>query len=131
MTKLRAMFEAGERLSAHDIEARLFIDIRNAREYLKILHGEEGVIRVCDHRRDTPHGPATPIYVKKLSPDENDEKSPARMTPAELRRRVRSDPERWEAELRKARIARARKRFLKDGVKVDALTAALVPEARA
>ena len=108
MAKLRAMFEAGDRLTAHDVEARLFIDVRNAREYLMILHRDERSIRICDYRRDTPHGRATPIYESGSDPD--------------APRPNRPDPEKRRHAMRKAR---ERDRLARDGVRLDPLMAAV------
>ena len=108
MGRLRKLFEAGERLSSFDAEARLFIDARNAREYLKILHAEK-FIYIHSWVRPGNRGKWTPVYALKRDKDDRDVKSPAAVKEAEIRRRVR----------------RAGRKYAAQGVQLDPLMAAL------
>ena len=124
MGKLRKLFEAGNRLSAFDAEARLFVDARNAREYLKILHAEK-FIYIHSWLRPGNHGKWTPIYPLKRDEDDRDVKSPAALKEAEISRRFRPKPEKWEHEIKQARIRRAGRKYVEQVVQLDPLMAAL------
>lgn len=127
MGRIRALFEQGLRLTQHDIEARVFVSVRNAREYLKILHAA-GEIYIAEHRRDSPHGPATPVFALRIDEDQKDVPRPRRLTNNEVRARIRKSEEFREKEARAQRIKRAAARYAREGgVKVkDPLMAALV-----
>lgn len=61
MRRLRAAFEAGRELSAHDAEEVAFLHIRRVREYLKYLH-KQGEIHVDRWERKHKQGPWHPVY---------------------------------------------------------------------
>jgi predicted ArsR family transcriptional regulator len=113
MARLRALFDEGLLLSQHDVSARLYVDPRNAREYLKILHGDE-VIRIGEWRRDSPHGKPTPVFVKR-QPGEMDAPKPTAQTVAQAKAKSRKSTAQCEAEARVKRIARAAARFRREG----------------
>jgi hypothetical protein len=119
--RIRELFEAGERLSAHDVEARVFIDVRNAREYLKLLR-QDGVIRIVAWRRDSPHGLPTPVF--GLADGKRDTPRPKPMTGVEKSRKRRKDPDVRDGEARKKRCARDIERLSKNPPK-DPILAAL------
>ena len=123
MGRIRKLFDEGLRITQHDIEARVFVSIRNAREYLKVLQAE-GYIYVCDHRRDSPHGPPTPVFARRDA-EQKDVPRPRPLTNKEARKRVRQSEEVREKEARAHRIRRAAARFAREGVVVkDPLMAA-------
>ncbi len=121
MGRLRALFESGLELTAHDVEARLFIDVRNGREYLKILWDQD-VVFIARWRRDTPHGRWTPVYRLK-APGDRDAPKPAKITAAQSRRKIRANPQRWEDELKAARVRYHRAKA--DPIQLDPLMAAV------
>lgn len=58
---LRDELKKGKHVTAFDAETMLNIDLRNAREYLKVLH-VAGEAHITGWRRDARVGPWTPIY---------------------------------------------------------------------
>lgn len=105
MQKLKAKFHSGAQLTFHDVEARCFIDARNAREYLKLLHTSEE-IRVISWRRDSPQGPWVAVYV--WGPGE-DAIKPHIQTTAERKRKRRLAQEVREREDARRRSKRTMK----------------------
>lgn len=127
MAKLRELFNQGLPLTANDVESRLFIDSKNGREYLKILKAE-GAIFIANWRRDSMHGPWTPVFRVRLSDSDRDAVKPPRMTAAESRRRLRAQDGNWQHELKLARTRRAGRKFAAVGlaaIKMDPLMSAL------
>lgn len=61
MRRLRAAFEAGQELSAHDAEEIAHLHIRRVREYLKYLHAH-GEIHIDRWDRRHKQGPWHPVY---------------------------------------------------------------------
>lgn len=114
MARIRALFAQGLRLSQHDIDARVFIATRNAREYLKLLH-QLGEIYVCDYRRDGMTGPATPIYALRTDPEQQDAPRPVPLSKAELQRRRREKTEARAKDARAKRVKRAAEKFSRKG----------------
>lgn len=89
MERIKALFREGLHLTALDIEARVFIDRKNARHYLRILKDEDA-IHIARWRRDAVQGPPAPVYV--WGPGKDAEK-PSPLTPAERQARNRACPE--------------------------------------
>lgn len=105
MARVRREFESGSKLTFHDLEARCFIDARNAREYLKILYSDKE-IRVASWRRDSPQGPWVPEYL--WGPGE-DAIKPHIQTTAERKRKRRLAQEVREREDARRRSKRTMK----------------------
>lgn len=61
MRRLRAAFDAGRELSAHDAEEVAHLHIRRVREYLKYLH-KQGEIHIDRWERKHKQGPWHPVY---------------------------------------------------------------------
>lgn len=125
MFKLRKMFdEENLELAPRDVAAKLHVAPRNAIEYLKILK-DEGFIYIKDHRRDGSRGKWIKVFARRRSEDDVDATPPRRQTDAEIRRKIRAVPERWQAELQWQRKRAKAKKFMADGVSLDPLMAAL------
>lgn len=85
MRRLRAAFEQGRELSAHDAEDIAFLHIRRVREYLKYLH-TRGEIHIDRWDRKNKQGPWHPVYAGGPGPDAP---RPAGQTNAEMMRNYR------------------------------------------
>ena len=85
MRRLRAAFEAGRDLSAHDAEQIAFLHIRRVREYLKWLHLHHEV-HIDRWERRHKQGPWHPVYAGGPGPDAL---RPAGKTNAEMMRSYR------------------------------------------
>jgi hypothetical protein len=85
MRRLRAAFDAGRELSAHDAEQIAFLHIRRVREYLKWLH-KHNEVHIDRWERRHKQGPWHPVYAGGPGPDAQ---RPAGKTNAEMMRSYR------------------------------------------
>lgn len=86
MRLLRAAFQAGRELSAHEAERVAFLHIRRVREYLHYLH-KSGEIYIDHWDRRHRRGPWHPVYAAGNS---EDAPRPTGMTNAESMRKYRA-----------------------------------------
>lgn len=94
-------------LTAFDLELLVFVDIRNVREYLKILHtGKE--IHISGWRREISHGPWIPAYSWGQN---EDAPKPARRTATESSRKHRTKEGVKEREAARKKARRALKKI--------------------
>ena len=97
--------QKGAPLSKFDIEARCFISIRNANNYLKLMH-EAGEIHIAGYERLSPHGSPTTMWAhgqgvdaKKPKPKSDKQKSReyrARNPEAVIRETMRKRAQRYK-----------------------------------
>lgn len=100
--------QAERPLTAYDLELRCYLDVRNVREYLKLMH-QARAIHIASWRRDAPRGPWVPVYCYG---EGKDAVKPDRRTLAELAKQHR------QKEGVKEREA-ARKRSQRTMIKLD------------
>lgn len=99
--------ESPTSLTPYDLELRAFVDVRNIREYLKILYAE-GEIHVGGWRREANHGPWIPAYIWGQG---EDAQKPHVRTPTESSRRYRTKEGVKEREAARRRARRALKKI--------------------
>lgn len=105
MARIKTMFESGLKLSTYDIVERAFMNERNAREYLRILHNE-GAIHITAWRK-SPKGPPIPVFSKGKF---KDVARPKPMTHSEREKKRAKNPEYKMAQNARCRARRARNR---------------------
>ena len=94
-------------LTPYDLELRVFVDIKNVREYLKILYiGKE--IHISGWRREIDHGPWIPAYSWGRSVDAP---KPPRRTATESSRKHRTKEGVKEREAARKKARRAIKKI--------------------
>lgn len=86
MRLLRAAFESGRELSAHDAEKVAFLHIRRVREYLRYLH-ERREIHIDRWDRRHKRGPWHPVYA---GGEAEDAPRPKGLSNAEMMRMYRA-----------------------------------------
>ena len=104
---LKALRESSRPLSGYDLELRCFLDVRNVRMYLKLMHSQRKV-HIRDWRRDAPRGPWVPLYCYGKG---TDKVKPDRRTNAEVQRQRRQQEEVKEKEAAYKRSKRVVKRI--------------------
>lgn len=105
MTRIKCELQKpGAKLTAYDLELRVFVDVRNIRPYLKILK-EQGSIYIYSWRKDAPQGPWIPVYAWNKDGME-DAVKPDRRTVTEQRRKFREKERVKEREAARKRAKR-------------------------
>ena len=103
---LKAIRESSRPLSGYDLELRCFLDVRNVRVYLKLMHSQRKV-HIRDWRRDAPRGPWVPLYC--YGANDNEPSKPHVLTLAERRKRWRQNEGVKEKEAARKRSKRRMK----------------------
>ena len=124
MERVRAAFACGQPLTHYQIAGHVFVDVKNARFYCRILH-EKREIHITEWTRSA-HGPWFPIY----APGEGkDAKKPSDLTPTQraIRDRNRQRARRKNELVMQKERARARsERLIKKTLAAPSMLSVLV-----